>query len=174
MTHALLFNRPCARLSAHQPSTATAWRRNTRGQLLGQPSRLTLRLSPRTMVLKVRLILGLAIVADFGTLCCQKVWVVPFMTRRLPFSSWIEIEGLSPLRLWRRENFLSAPRLREPIAVFCPSAFSSSLCQPMPSLPSWYRLQRHELNKHPTFSSTRLLRVRNSFVQGSAILVVPE
>jgi hypothetical protein len=45
---------------------------------------------------------------------------------------------------------------------------------PMPSFPSWYRLQRHELNKHPTFSSTRLLRARNSLVQGSAILVVPE
>jgi hypothetical protein len=25
MTHALLFNRSCTRLSAHQPSTATAW-----------------------------------------------------------------------------------------------------------------------------------------------------
>ena len=47
--------------------------------------------SSRTMVLKVRLILGVVILAVFGTLCCQKVWVVPFMTRRLPFSSWIEI-----------------------------------------------------------------------------------
>jgi hypothetical protein len=45
----------------------------------------------RTMVLKVRLILGVVILAVFGTLCCQKVWVVPFMTRRLPFSSLIEI-----------------------------------------------------------------------------------
>jgi hypothetical protein len=94
---------------------------------LGQSSRPTLRLAPKTMVLKVRLILGLVILEVLGRLGCQKVWVVPFMTRRLPFSSWIEIEGLSPLRLWRRENFLSAPRLREPIAVFCPSAFSSSL-----------------------------------------------
>jgi hypothetical protein len=47
--------------------------------------------SSRIMVLKVRLILGVVILAAFGTLCCQKVWVVPFMTRRLPFSSWIEI-----------------------------------------------------------------------------------
>jgi hypothetical protein len=47
--------------------------------------------SPRTMVLKVRLILGVVILAVLGTRCCQKVWVVPFMTRRLPFSSWIEI-----------------------------------------------------------------------------------
>ena len=47
--------------------------------------------SSRTMVLKVRLILGVVILAVFGTLCCQKVWVVPFVTRRLPFSSWIEI-----------------------------------------------------------------------------------
>ena len=35
MTHALLFNRSCARLSANQPSTATAWRRNTRGSAVG-------------------------------------------------------------------------------------------------------------------------------------------
>ena len=47
--------------------------------------------SSRTMVLKVRLILCVVILAVFGRLCCQKVWVVPFMTRRLPFSSWIEI-----------------------------------------------------------------------------------
>ena len=43
------------------------------------------------MVLKVRLILRVVTLAVLGTLCCQKVWVGPFMTRKLPFSSWIEI-----------------------------------------------------------------------------------
>ena len=115
--------------------------------------------SPRTMLLKVRLILGVVILAVFGTLCCQKVWVVPFVTRRLPFSSWIEIGWPPLLRLCRKENFLSAPRLREAIIGSFPSAFSSSLCQPKPSLPSQYRLQRHELNEHPALSSTSLLRL---------------
>ena len=45
---------------------------------------------------------------------------------------------------------------------------------PIPSLPSWYKLQRHELNKHPALSSTCSLSARNSAVHGSAILVVPE
>jgi hypothetical protein len=79
-----------------------------------------------------------------------------------------------PVRQLSKRNFLSAPRLREPIAVSFPSAFSSSLRQPIPSLPSWYRLHRHELNEHWALSSTSVLRASNSLIHGKAILVVPE
>lgn len=55
-----------------------------------------------------------------------------------------------------------SPRLREPMVGLQPSEASSSLCQPMLSRPSRYRLQSSELKLQPLRSATVSQRRRSS------------
>ena len=102
----------------------------------------------RTMIRNVKLILGPIPFLHVGRLCSQFSWVVSFITSKLPCSSTAEIISLVCLCLNKKR--LSAPKLKDAIGVHLPILFSSSLCQPMPSLPSWYKLSKHELNSVPT------------------------
>ena len=97
----------------------------------------------RFIVRKVKLILGWYIF-EVGKLCSQFICVLSFIKSKLPCSRVIETVCLVCLCL--NENFLSAPKLKEAIIGLFPNDFSSSLCHATPSLSSWYKLSKHELN----------------------------
>ena len=86
------------------------------------------------MVRNVKFILGCDIFLDLGKLCNQFDCVDPFMTSKLPCSS--KIETFCLVNLCLNKNFRSAPRLNEAILLFFPNDSSSSLCHPIPTLPS--------------------------------------
>lgn len=62
----------------------------------------------------------------------------------------------------RRLNSLVSPRLREAIVGLPPKEASSSLCQPMLSWPSRYRLHSSELKLHPLAFSTASRRLNSN------------
>lgn len=59
----------------------------------------------------------------------------------------------------RRLKTLESPRLREAMVGLSPKEASSSLCQPMLSWPSLYKLHNSELNLQPVACSTVSRRV---------------
>lgn len=64
------------------------------------------------------------------------------------------IRRLTGSGCFRRLNTLVSPRLREAMVGWGPNEGSLSLCQPILSLPSRYRLHSNELNVRPLFCST--------------------
>lgn len=62
----------------------------------------------------------------------------------------------------RRLNTLVSPRLREAIVGLPPKEASSSLCQPMLSWPSRYRLHSSELKLHPLALSAASRRLNSN------------
>jgi len=62
------------------------------------------------------------------------------------------------------ENFRSAPILTEVMELLSPIDFSSSLCNPIPSWPSWYKFNKQELNFVFERFSTVCLRFTPSLV----------
>lgn len=69
------------------------------------------------------------------------------------------IRRLTGSGCFRRLNTLVSPRLREAMVGWGPNEGSLSLCQPILSLPSRYRLHSNELNVWPLFCSTARRRV---------------
>src|SRR5690606_16100029 len=121
-----------------------------------------------SILLKVRFILGVWIFFVGGSRWSQCFCVASFITNKLPLSSTRLTVSLVVLCL--NANFLSAPKLNDPMAAFSIKSFSPSLCQAIPSLPSWYKLSRQELYCSPLFSSSMALRESSSFVHGNAVL----
>src|SRR5690606_27397648 len=86
-----------------------------------------------SIVLNVRFTLGVVIFLLGGNRCSQCVCVVPFITNKLPCSKSNSTFSLVCLCL--KANFLSAPKLNEPIAPSFFKSVSPSLCQAIPSSP---------------------------------------
>src|SRR5690606_741827 len=89
---------------------------------------------PTSIVRKVKFTLGIVIFLLGGNRCSQCVWVVSFITNKLPCSKTNSTFSLVCLCL--NTNFLSAPKLKEPIAPSLFKSRSPSLCQAIPSSPS--------------------------------------
>ena len=126
----------------------------------------------KSIVLKVRFILGVEISFVGGSLWSQFVCVMSFIINKLPCSKINEMVSLVCLCL--KANLRSAPKLNEPIAPFFFNTFSASLCQVIPSSPLWYKLSKQELNFSPVLSSATFFNSNNSVVQAKAFLVVLE
>src|SRR5690606_857076 len=115
------------------------------------------------MVLNVRFTLGVVIFLVGGNRGSQCDCVVSFITSKLPCSSTNSTFSLVSLCL--NANFLSAPKLNEPIAPFFLKSSSPSLCQAMPSSPLWYRLSKQELKRSPVSVSISFFNSNKSAVQ---------
>ena len=117
--------------------------------------------------LNVRLIRGSTILDAFGSVCCQCFCVTPVISSKLPCSSWSEICCFEIL--CRKINFLSAPSEIDAIGPEGSSSGSSSLCQPIPSPPSAYKLSRHELKVDAVWCSSVCFTCAKFGVHGRAV-----
>jgi len=122
--------------------------------------------------LNVRFIRGSTIFNAFGSACFQYFCVAPVISRRLPCSSWSEICCFEIL--CRKINVLCAPSEIDAIGPEGSSSGSSSLCQPIPSVPLAYKLSRHELKVNAVWRSSVCFTSDNCGVHGRAVFWILE
>ena len=128
----------------------------------------------QTIFLNVKFILLSLTLRLIGSEWCQWCWVLPIIKSSDPCFNNIFTGSLDLSFLCRNRKSLSAPKLTDAIIGLMPSSFSSSLCQPIPTLPSGYSFNRTLLNSWWVIFCIRCLIWKRSLSQLSGSRVSPE